>query len=321
VALRTVGGGGEADLDLRAITDEQDIVELEEPDPSPEHGPSDQSGTLLESERREAPNGPRSSPAPPERTVAQESHGNGGLAAQSDEEFDRWASHSARRLRVGVPRHDSPAGTAHLPGEPESRRRKSRKPATVAGGGSPRSRRSAKSHAAETPWRSLQSGRARRAVVVVVLSLVAVSAAAIILDGGGRRTRHPKQPLIAHSGVDTSASALELWTPKRLLSEAAARARASDHQAQHRNGRAGVRRRQAHTATVSVSRSTVSNGSAGSSPHASPAQTHTPTAQPITSSTAPSSTSSGSSAARQASGAQPPFGSNGTLGPGSSPQS
>jgi hypothetical protein len=320
VALRTVGGGGEADLDMRAITDEQDIVELQEPDPTPENGASDQSGTLLESERREAPNGPRSSPAPPERTVAHESHANGGLAAQSDEEFDRWASHSARRLRVGVPRHDSPAGTAHLPGEPESRRRKSRKPATVAGGASPRSRRTAKSRVAETRWRSLQLGRARRAVVVVTLSLVAVSAAAIMLGGVGG-SGHPRQPPIAHSGADTSASAVELWTPKRLISEAAARARAPEHQARHSNRRPGVRRSQAHSATVSVSRSTVSNGSAGSSPHASPVHTPAQTSEPITSSTAASSTSSGGSAAHQASRAQPAFGSDGTLGPGSSPQS
>jgi hypothetical protein len=321
VALRTVGGGSEADLDMRAITDEQDIVELQEPDPTPENGASNQSGTLLESEGRDASNGPRSSPAAPERTVGQESHGNGGLAAQSDEEFDRWASRSARRLRVGVPRHDSPAGTAHLPGEPQSRRRKSRQPAAVAGGGSPRSRRTANSHAAETPWRSRQLGRARRAVVVVVLSLVAVSAAAIILDGGDRRFGHPKQPLIAHSGADTSASALELWTPKRLMSEAAARARASDHQAPHHNRRADVRRRQAHSATASVSRSTVSSGSAASSPHVARVQTPTRTSEPITSSTARGSTSSGGSAAHQTSGPQPAFGSSGTLGPGSSPQS
>src|ERR1700756_2650610 len=104
---------------MRAITDEQDIVEIHAPDPTPEDGASDQSGTLLESERRDAPNGPRSSAAAPERTVGQ-SHGNGGLGAQSDQEVDPRASLSARRLRVGVPRHDSPAGTAHLPGEPQS---------------------------------------------------------------------------------------------------------------------------------------------------------------------------------------------------------
>jgi hypothetical protein len=320
VALRTVGGGGEADLDMRAITDEQDIVELQEPDPTPENGAPDHSGTLLESERRDAPNGPRSSPEVSECTAGQESNGSEGLAAQSDEEFDRWASHSARRLRVGVPRHDSPAGTAHLPGEPQSGRRKSRPPAAVAVGGSLRSRRIANSHAAETPWRALQLGRARRAVVVATLSLVAVSAAAIIFAGGGG-SGHPKQPPIAHSGADTSASAVELWTPKRLISEAAVRARASEHQARHSNRRAGVRRSQAHSATVSVSRSTVSNGSAGSSPHASPVHTPAPTSEPITSSTAASSTSSGGSAAHQASRTQPAFGSDGTLGPGSSPQS
>ena len=184
MALRTVGGGGEADLDMRAITDEQDIVELQEPDPIPENGASDQSGTLLESEGRDAPNGPRSLPAAPVRTAAQEGDENGGLGAQSDEEFDRWASHSGRRLGVSVPRHDLPAGTAHLPGEPQPRGRRSRQPAGLDGRGAPRSRRTAKSHVRETPWRSLQLARVGSAVVVAILSLVAVSAAAIILDAG-----------------------------------------------------------------------------------------------------------------------------------------
>jgi hypothetical protein len=75
--------------------------------------------------------------------------------------------------------------------------------------------------------------------------------------------------------------------------------------------------------TVTASRSTVSGGSAASSSQASPVQTRATTSEPISSSLGPSSTSSGSSAGNQgsASSAQPPFGSNGTLGPGSSPQS
>jgi hypothetical protein len=112
-ALRSVGGGGEADLDMRAITTDDDIVDLDELQraaDSPEISlPSDDPPVCAEPEARPLAT---SSTTPTADLSGRQNHR--ALGHESDDEFDRWAAHNARR--VDPPdTATSPPGTARLP--------------------------------------------------------------------------------------------------------------------------------------------------------------------------------------------------------------
>jgi hypothetical protein len=122
--LRSVGGWGEVDLDRRAITTEDDIVDLSELERSHDQpnqpAPATHNGAAGHDEAGEGrPPAAASSPnhSPPETPPA-----TGAPAHESDEEFDRWVAHHAPRLGRGasastpdtprlVPDHREPLST------------------------------------------------------------------------------------------------------------------------------------------------------------------------------------------------------------------
>jgi len=122
--LRSVKGGGEADLDPRAITDEQDIVDLDQlrasADEQQASAVSPQPGRKSDEPQQPQPPAPRS---PEEPTVApgQATAGRTTLAGDTDAEFERWAAHNARRFDIVGSPHASPPGTAQLPTETRAR--------------------------------------------------------------------------------------------------------------------------------------------------------------------------------------------------------
>ena len=176
---------------------------------------------------------------------------------------------------------------------------------------------------------------AAAAVAIAAVTLAAVTflgaiptPGALFAGGSPAPPRHSSRP---QPSARASGWTLDRPRPQHILlaaktnpSDRRSRSATHSHRATgHHSSRPSVANTAAAEgpATVSASRSTVSDGSAASSPQPPPIQTPTPTSEPIHS--AASSGSSGSSAGNQgsASSAQPAFGSNGTLGPGSSPQS
>lgn len=94
--LRSVGGWGEVDLDRRAITTEDDIVDLSEVDRSDHQrndpAPATQNGATGQDEAGEADSSP--APSSPDRTP-RDIPPRDALGWKSDDEFDRWVAHRA----------------------------------------------------------------------------------------------------------------------------------------------------------------------------------------------------------------------------------
>jgi hypothetical protein len=110
--LRSVGGWGEVDLDRRAITTEDDIVDLSEldrPHDQPNQpAPATPNGAAEHHDPGEAqPSAATSSPnhSPPETPPA-----SGAPLDESGQEFDRWVAHHAPRLGAiaSAPTPDTP---------------------------------------------------------------------------------------------------------------------------------------------------------------------------------------------------------------------
>jgi hypothetical protein len=103
--LRNVGGWGEVDLDQRAITTEDDIVDLSELDRSDdqhkEPAPATQNGTAGHDEPGEAQTPPAASSANHTAAPGETPPASDVLGHESDEEFDRWVAHRAPRLGSG----------------------------------------------------------------------------------------------------------------------------------------------------------------------------------------------------------------------------
>jgi hypothetical protein len=183
-----------------------------------------------------------------------------------------------------------------------------------------------------SPRLTLSGAAAAGAIAAVTLAgvtfLGVIPTPGALFAGGSPAPRHSSrpQPTARASGwtLDRPRPLHILLAAKTNPSDRRSRSATHSHRATgHTPSRPSVATTVAAkgAATVSASRSTVSDGSAASSPEPPPVQTPTPTSEPIHSTG--SSGSSGSSAGNQgsASSAQPAFGSNGTLGPGSSPQS
>ena len=111
--LRSVGSGGEVDLDKRAITGDDDIIELDQLAPQQTEPPAtrqDRDPTRAEQAKppgtatRATPTPSTGEAKPPRRIVV-----------LSDETDSRDARHSDRPI-TAAPDHRTPAGTAPLPG-------------------------------------------------------------------------------------------------------------------------------------------------------------------------------------------------------------
>ena len=172
-----------------------------------------------------------------------------------------------------------------------------------------------------------------RAVGIAVVLLVAVAVVTaheqpgVFFAAGSpappRRTSHPQSPARESSGaLDTRRPPHIVLAAKTHHSNRRSRPASHSPNGAHHHASTALATSAAAKApaTVTASHSTVSDGSAGSSPQTSPVQTRATTPEPVNSSSAPRS---GRNAQTEgsASSAQPAFGSNGTLGPGSSPQS
>ena len=102
--LRSVGGRGEVDLDQRAITTEDDIVDLSELDRSDDQpnqpAPATQNGAAEHDEPSEGQ--PPAAASRPHRTPAETPPASDAPGRESDEDFDRWVADRAPGLGSAV---------------------------------------------------------------------------------------------------------------------------------------------------------------------------------------------------------------------------
>ena len=102
--LRSVGGWGEVDLDQRAITTEDDIVDLSELDRSDEQpdqpAPATQNGAAEHDEPSEGQ--PPAAASRRHRTPGETPPASDAPGRESDEDFDRWVADRAPGLGSAV---------------------------------------------------------------------------------------------------------------------------------------------------------------------------------------------------------------------------
>ena len=340
--LRTVKGGSAADLDSRALTTDDDLIDLDELYPSgDDHSRSDHETAEIEH-----------SPVLEGRTETQQRE-NGTPTPHTA------AGGAEKREAVNGASADSAPRTALVTTTVTEAKSTSPQPASNRPTAAPRllpsgpTRKTAR-RVAERPSLTRTFGRMLpapgRALGAAVLALVVAGVAATVITEllPGSPPGHP-QPKRASSvghaprlGSSTSqidvSDAQSLVAQKRAMSLTVERLASEQQAAEQRQARARAARRKAragaaarrraqikaqHTlaAASSAADSTVSQSSAASSPETSSVQSSAPASAPTTRSTAPSSPSPNNSSTNQSSSGskQPAFGSGGTLGPGSSP--
>ena len=337
--LRTVKGGSAADLDSRALTTDDDLIDLDELYPSSDN-PSRSAEDTSETERPPGLDGRTEIQPPGYETPT--SHTTACEAAKR-KEANGAAAEDARRTPLVATTLTEPKSTQAassrptttprlLPTEPtrKTARRVTQRPSLT-----------------RTIVRRLPGpGRALGvATLALVVAGVAATAIAELLTGSPAGHHPPNAaspvanaPRLALSTTQTNMSdARSLVDEKRAMSlsleRLASRRQAAERRwaqaraaRQHARARTHHARPAAHTvyaaaASSSAASSTSSVNSAVSSPETSSVQRPPPAAPAPTTTTAPSSSSSSSGATKQssASSKQPAFGSSGTLGPGSSP--
>ena len=335
--LRSVGGWGEVDLDQRAITTEDDIVDLGEFDRSDEQpsqpAPATRNGAAEHDEPNEGQ--PPAAASQPQRTPAETPPASDAPDRESDEEFDRWLADRAPALgsALAASKPNTPllatdardaasgdvpkaaSGAAGVPcDEPtvplvtSSRSRLSR--------GGPLSR----------PLRRL----AHPAAAISALTLTA-GGTAIAITAAATSTPHARPPVATSNaaaliaGPSNRAGDALSATIAAVTSESGALARAVPPapRASHLLHKPR-RHRPSHQADISNHRDPATVGTQNTTPAQTPPppQTFGYTRAPVTTgsaSVAPSSTSqtaAGSQTHATSSGSMPAFGQNGSLGPG-----
>jgi len=321
--LRNVGGWGEVDLDQRAITTEDDIVDLSELDRSDE--PPNQPAAATQngaaehgepSERQPPPAASQPHPTPLEVPPAGDA-----LGGETDEDFDRWVADRA-------PGHVAASKPSTPPLASDARELAPGDAPTAASGtaGVPREEptvpavTSSRGRLLRVGLLSRPLGRlARPAAAIGALTLSAGGTAIAINAGTSTPPRAPSQiststppPSARQSNwaSDTlSATIAAVTSELHALARAVPAARSTSHPPhkprRHRpSNRVGTSNRR-HPATVSEQSST----SAQTSP---PPQTYNSPPAPVTSSTSQATAASQTHATKS----QPAFGQNGTLGPG-----
>ena len=321
--LRSVGGWGEVDLDQRAITTEDDIVDLSELERSDEQrnqpAPATQNGAGDPDEAQPpAPdlphNVPREAPLPVD------------VAGQDrDEDFDRWVANRipapGSAVAAAVPSTPRSASDALSPAPGEN------VPRTASGGAEAPCDDATVPAVTRRPRRLRRTGisqpfgwRARPAAVVGVLALAGVGTA-VAINAAATGTPHAR-PRVATSnaaaliagrgdrpGAGFGATIAAVDSELRALARAVPPARSASHthhkpRRRHPSAKAGTSRH-SQPATVSPP-----NTASQNSP---PPQTYNSTPATVTSSSTSQATVSSQ---RQATRSQPAFGQNGTLGPG-----
>ena len=327
--LRNVGGWGEVDLDQRAITTEDDIVDLSELDRSDEQpnqpAPATQNGAAEHGEPSERQ--PPAAGSRPHRAPAETPPASDAPSRESDEDFDRWVADRAPGLG-GAPAASTPSTP---PLASDARELASGDAPTAASGpaGVPCEEptvppvTSSRSRLRRSGPLSRPLGRlARPAAAIAALTLTA-GGTAIAINAATTGKPHARPPvatsnaavLIAgpsnRAGDALSATIAAVTSELHALARAVPPARSTSHPPhkprRHRpSHKVGTSTRR-HPATVSEQSST----SAQTSP---PPQTYNSTPASVTS----SSTSQASAGPQTQSTrtSQPAFGQNGTLGPG-----
>lgn len=325
--LRSVGGWGEVDLDQRAITTEDDIVDLSELDRSDEQpsqpAPATQDGSGDPDEPSEAQPPATDQPhnGPCEAPPAVNELGQGG-----DEDFDRWVADRTPTLgsavAAAVPSTTRSAGDARraAPGENVPR---------TASGAAEAACDDATVPAVTSSRRRLRHGRllprplgrlARPAAVTGALALAA-GGSVIAINAAVTGTPHAR-PRLATSNTaaliagrgdraanDLGVTIAAVDSELRALARAVPAASKTSHPAHKPR-----HRRPSHKTGTSEHRhpTTVSEPSTASQT-STPSQTYTSTPAPVTSSGTGQATVSSHT---QTTRSQPAFGQNGTLGPG-----
>jgi hypothetical protein len=323
--LRSVGGWGEVDLDQRAITTEDDIVDLSELDRSHEQPdqpvPATQNGTAEHDEPSEGQ--PPSAANQPDRIPSEAPPTNGARGSERDEDFDLWVEDRAGRL-VSAPTA-SKTSTPPLASDALASREAPATESSTAGvpcdeptvPAVTRSR-----HRLRRTWAlSVPLGRLAPPAAVIAAVTLAVGGTAIAINAATAGPPRPRAQISASNPAVTapgerasgtlSATIAAVTSELHALARAVPPARSTSHPPhkprRHRPSRKPRSSNHSHPATISVQ----STASTQTSP---PQQTYNSTPAPVTSSSTSQATTSSQTQATSRS--QPAFGQNGSLGPG-----
>ncbi len=288
--LRSVDGGGEVDLDKRAITGDDDIIELDQLPPQhaePEAKHDDTDPTPSRAAEDVAAAAPTTSHTKALRRIV----------VLSDDTSEELASRDARNLDrpiTAAPETPVPPGTVQLPASPRP-----------AGGASSDSPEFAPQPQRNRPTRLPTLGRAPRrrprlaaAVTILVLALTAAGTIALAADGRDHR---------AHNPQTTASTGAKIPTPFRstISHVAIDTGRQPTHARRTTSRRQAQAKRHRHSVTVAKpATDAVTQQSGGSSQAQTPSytpvsavHTQTPTSEPSPtsdSSAAPTHTPTGS---------------------------
>ena len=226
--LRSVGSGGEVDLDKRAITGEDDIIELDQLAPQQTEPPATRQDSDPTHAEQAKPRGTatRATPTP----SLGEAKPPRRIVVLSDETGNRDARRSDRPI-TAAPDHPTPAGTAPIPGSPARPL-----PASGASPGFPElAPRPESNHSRllAAPRRTLRR-RPRLATGAAILMLALTAAGAIALAAGDRdhRARSPRTtasgatiptrttPSVPHVAIDARQPTRARRTTNRRRSHA-----------------------------------------------------------------------------------------------------
>ena len=331
--LRSVGGWGEVDLDQRAITTEDDIVDLSELDRSHDQpnqpAPTTQNGAAEQDEPGEEQ--PPAAAISADRAPGEAPPANEAPDREGDEDFDRWVAD--RLPGLATARAASKPSTPPLASDARDPASGDAPTAASGAAGVPcdeptvaavtRSRR---------PLRRARSlslplgGLARPAAAIAAVTLTAGGTAiAIVSTVGGAGTKPRRPALLASTSAQAFASAAAAPGTAMGIVEHHFRIQASRSDGAPASG-ARVKRHQSRPAgRRSTTRQSASAAGATKSPAPSAgsyqSSSSTPTyggsssSPPSGGSTSPPSTPTAHPAAHKQT-TQPAFGANGSLGPG-----
>ena len=320
--LRSVGGRGEVDLDQRAITTEDDIVDLSELDRSDDQpnqpAPATQNGAAEHDEPSEGqPPAAASRPHPPETHAS---------VRESDEDFDRWVADRApgQASAVAASKPNTPrlAGHARDPASDDAPTAASRAAGVPCEEATVPPVTSSRTRLRRSGPRSRPLGRLARPAAVIGALTLSAGGTAIAINAATVGTPHARAQISTSNAALTagpgnrasgalSATIGAVTSELRALARAVPPARSTSHRPhkprRHRPSHKVGTSNHRHPATVSQQ----STATAQTSP---PPQTYNSTPAPVTSSSTSQATAGSQTQATSRS--QPAFGQNGTLGPG-----
>ena len=328
--LRSAGGWGEVDLDRRAITTEDDIVDLSELDRSDdqhnEPAPATQSGVAGHDEPGEAQPSPAASPPNRELTTRETPPASDAPGPESDEEFDRWVAHRAPRPGT-APSTPTPS-TARLASDVQTqpsggaRTIASATAGVPCGGPTVPAVTTSRSRLRRSGPLSLPLGRLARPAAAMVALTLAAGGTAIAINAA-TTSAPPARPEMSTSNTaraagqnsplgDALSATIAAVTPDL---RALARAVSPAHRASHPSRKPRRHHTSRHPRVpVEQHPAAVSERTAASAQTSPAPQTYNYTPAPAASSST-SQTTAGSQT-QATSRSQPAFGANGTLGPG-----